>query len=86
MSCVGGFLFVSPSCASLPDVFLPIQSDAWIKMQLAATPNRSCYAFGLDRKHPGYFVLAFLAKQGGTIQNWVGRVFDLTPTSLHGLC
>lgn len=34
-------------------------------------PNKSVYAFGLNRKKPGHFHLAFLANKTATIQTWV---------------
>lgn len=34
-------------------------------------PNKSVYAFGLNRKKPGHFNLAFLANRTSPIQTWV---------------
>lgn len=39
-----------------------------------ANPNRSTYAFCLDTKHPGYFVLCFKASRSSRIGSWSVRV------------
>ena len=39
-----------------------------------ANPNRSVYAFGLNKQHPGYFDLAFKANSQAPIQSWPVKV------------
>ncbi|KAL4401577.1 Transcription elongation factor Spt6 [Malassezia pachydermatis] len=39
-----------------------------------ANPNRSVYAFGLNKDHPGYFNLAFKANSQAPIQTWPVKV------------
>lgn len=46
-------------------------------MYVQAHQGTSIYAFGLDRKRPGFFTVAFLNKpiaDGGSIDSWVRRV------------
>lgn len=42
-------------------------------------PNKSVYAFGLNRKKPGHFNLAFLANKSSAIQTWVSLNLALCP-------
>ncbi|CAG8949879.1 hypothetical protein HYFRA_00004207 [Hymenoscyphus fraxineus] len=50
-------------------------TEAWLKAYTQANPRRSVYAFCIDAKHPGYFVLCFMT--GGSNKNvnaWPVRV------------
>jgi SH2 domain len=47
--------------------------DAYLKNFVIMNPNKSVYAFGLNRKKPGHFNLAFLANRTAPIQTWVSK-------------
>jgi len=51
---------------------------AYLKQQIRAYDQRSIYAFGLNRKRPGYFNLSFVANKDSPIQTWPVKA---TPTS-----
>lgn len=46
-------------------------SENWLTNFVKMNPNRSSYAFGLNRKRPGYFDLSFLANINAPVQTWV---------------
>ncbi|EJT80427.1 transcription elongation factor SPT6 [Gaeumannomyces tritici R3-111a-1] len=48
--------------------------ERWLTTYMDANPNRSTYAFCLDTKHPGYFVLCFKASRSSRIGSWSVRV------------
>lgn len=58
-----------------------------------ANPNKSVYAFGLNRKRPGYFDLSFKANRDAPIETWPVKVLpgafqlanSMTP-DVAGLC
>lgn len=41
---------------------------------MAANPNRSAYAFCIQPKHPGYFLLVFKINQSSPISAWPVKV------------
>ncbi|KIJ44055.1 hypothetical protein M422DRAFT_60198 [Sphaerobolus stellatus SS14] len=66
---------------------------AYLKNFVTMNPNKSVYAFGLNRKKPGHFNLCFLANKGAAIQTWPVRVsnesyflFDTEVPSVPSLC
>lgn len=54
-----------------------------------ANPNKSAYAFGIDRAHPGWFVLSFKSSKSAKPQNWGVKVtpgaFSLNGTELPNI-
>lgn len=48
--------------------------EKWLTTYMDANPTRSTYAFCLDTKHPGYFVLCFKASRSSKIGSWSVRV------------
>lgn len=46
--------------------------DNWLTNFVKMNPNRSSYAFGLNRQRPGFFDLSFLANIDSPVQTWVG--------------
>ncbi|KAF8576398.1 transcription elongation factor Spt6 [Ramaria rubella] len=66
---------------------------AFLKNFVSMNPNKSVYAFGLNRKKPGHFNLAFLANKTSVIQTWPVRVsnasyflFDTEVPTVPSLC
>ncbi|KAF8522273.1 transcription elongation factor Spt6 [Hysterangium stoloniferum] len=66
---------------------------AFLKNFVSMNPNKSVYAFGLNRKKPGHFNLAFLANKTSVIQIWPVRVsnqsyflFDTEVPTVPSLC
>lgn len=45
--------------------------DNWLTNFVKMNPNRSSYAFGLNRQKAGYFNLSFLANIDSPVQTWV---------------
>ncbi|KZT53981.1 transcription elongation factor Spt6 [Calocera cornea HHB12733] len=56
----------------------PERADAERRQYLTefvmANPNKSIYAFGLDRQHPGYFVVDFMVNKNIPMQTWPIKV------------
>ena len=59
-----------------------LTTDNWLTNFVKMNPNRSSYAFGLNRQKAGYFNLSFLANINSPVQTWVGLVFH---PNLHTL-
>ena len=49
-------------------------AEKWLTTYMDANPNRSTYAFCIDAKHPGYFVLCFKASRGSRVNSWPVRI------------
>lgn len=62
-------LFLLAQLIATPDVYL----DNAVKAQRGQV--RSVYAFGLNRKRPGYFNLYFKTNMNSPIQTWVGVIY-----------
>ena len=45
--------------------------DTYLQEFVRANPTKSIYAFGLNRRRPGYFNLSFMANRNSPIQTWV---------------
>ncbi|KAF8319346.1 hypothetical protein DL93DRAFT_2178674 [Clavulina sp. PMI_390] len=56
----------------------PQELTNWLTNFVKMNPNRSSYAFGLNRQKPGYFNLSFLANIDSPVQTWQVKV---TPTA-----
>ena len=67
MNCVScSFTNIISSCSY-------VLVDAYLKSFVQMNPNKSAYAFGLNRKRAGHFNLCFLANKGSVIQTWVSN-------------
>ena len=49
-------------------------TEQYLTKYSEANPRRSCYAFCMDRKHPGYFSLLFKASPRASIGEWPVKV------------
>jgi transcription elongation factor SPT6 len=50
------------------------QIDAWFDAYTRSGTRRSTYAFCLDHKHPGYFLLCFKTSEKAPVQSWNVKV------------
>lgn len=50
------------------------QIDAWFEAYTRSGTRRSTYAFCLDHKHPGYFLLCFKTSDKAPVQSWNVKV------------
>ncbi|KAK5115322.1 hypothetical protein LTR62_001522 [Meristemomyces frigidus] len=50
------------------------QTEQWLTTYTEANPRRSMYAFCLDHKYPGYFLLCFKAGQNAPLASWPVKV------------
>ncbi|KAL8935950.1 MAG: hypothetical protein Q9216_005181 [Gyalolechia sp. 2 TL-2023] len=69
------------------------ETERWLSTYTEANPKRSVYAFCIDPKHPGYFLLCFKAGQHAQLQSWPVKVapkaFELQKTQyadMKALC
>lgn len=51
-------------------------AEKWLEKYCEANPKRSSYAFALDAKKPGYFLLLFKAGLRAQLGCWVGLAFS----------
>lgn len=58
-----------------------------------ANPDKSIYAFGINRKRPGEFLLTFIAQKGQPPKTWAVKVvpgafvlFDTEHPDITSLC
>ncbi|WFD25267.1 Transcription elongation factor spt6 [Malassezia nana] len=52
----------------------PAAVEAYLTNASLANPNRSVYAFGLNKERPGYFDLSFKANSSAPVQTWPVKV------------